>query len=97
MTVIGASILSQEPSKYVTKPFGMSGSCKRETVADQEKLIIASVDALKEQQEALRTRLYCICSDGDSRRRRALINITMKREYCCDSNRQILISVQRRP
>lgn len=77
--VIGASILSGEPSKYVTKPYGMSGSCKCETVANQEKLIMASINALKLQQDSLKTKLYCVCSDGDSRRRRALINITMKR------------------
>lgn len=79
--VISASILCDEPHKYVTKPYGMSGSCKREMVADQEKLICTSVDALKDQEEDINTKLYCLCSDGDSRRRRALINIALKCAY----------------
>ncbi|KAF8164425.1 hypothetical protein BJ912DRAFT_801995, partial [Pholiota molesta] len=32
VTVIGSSILCEMPHKYVTKPFGMSGSCKQETL-----------------------------------------------------------------
>jgi hypothetical protein len=58
----------------------MSGSCKRETVADQERLILSSMTAVKDQEKDIKTTLYCLCSDGDSRHRRALINITMKRE-----------------
>jgi hypothetical protein len=57
----------------------MSGSCKRETVADQEKLITTSIMAAKIEEEQLKVILYCLCSDGDARRRRAFINITMKR------------------
>ncbi|KAF8153671.1 hypothetical protein BJ912DRAFT_476922, partial [Pholiota molesta] len=78
VTVIGSSILCNEPRKYVTKPFGMSGSCKQESVADQEKLIRTSMTALKEQESEINALLYCLCSDGDARRRRALINIAMK-------------------
>jgi hypothetical protein len=59
----------------------MSGSCKQETVQDQQKLITGSVAAVKEQESELNTVLYCLCTDGDSRRRRALINITLKRMY----------------
>ncbi|KAF9473694.1 hypothetical protein BDN70DRAFT_816863 [Pholiota conissans] len=80
VTVIGSSILCSEPQKYVTKPYGMSGSCKRETVEDQEKLIATSIMAVKNQQNQLKTVLYCLCSDGDSRRRRAFINLTMTRD-----------------
>ncbi|KAF9473610.1 hypothetical protein BDN70DRAFT_937308 [Pholiota conissans] len=64
-TVIGASILDEEPSKYVTKPFAMSGSCKRESLEDQEKLISLSVAAVKDMENSLKTKLYCVCSDGD--------------------------------
>lgn len=56
----------------------MSGSCKQESVADQEKLIRTSMTALKEQESEINALLYCLCSDGDARRRRALINIAMK-------------------
>jgi hypothetical protein len=56
----------------------MSGSCKQESVADQEKLIRTSLTAVKEQESDINTVLYCLCSDGDAHRRRALINITMK-------------------
>lgn len=58
----------------------MSGSCKRESVEDQEKLINSSIAAVVARQEPLNVSLYCVCSDGDSRRRRALINIALKRK-----------------
>jgi len=75
-TVIGASILSNDPNEYTTKAFAISGSCKMELVEDQERLIRSASSAV---HEALRNglRLYCIGSDGDGRRRRALILITL--------------------
>ena len=78
-TVIGTSILSNDPSEYTTKAFAISGSCKMESVEDQERLIRSASSAVHDTlQNGLR--LYCIASDGDSRRRRALISITLPRE-----------------
>ncbi|KAF8198428.1 hypothetical protein BJ912DRAFT_1074363 [Pholiota molesta] len=95
VTVIGSSILCEEPRKYVTKPFGMSGSCKQETVHDQEKLIRSSVKAIKEEASQLNSSLYCLCTDGDARRRQALINICMKHDL--DSQDPIFSSLSQLP
>ncbi|KDR65515.1 hypothetical protein GALMADRAFT_148622 [Galerina marginata CBS 339.88] len=73
-TVIGASILSGDPNDYTTRSFAIS-SCKQETVQDQERLLRLASDQLIESQTRLRRRLYCMGSEGDSRRRRALIAI----------------------
>ncbi|KAF8875597.1 hypothetical protein CPB84DRAFT_1752637 [Gymnopilus junonius] len=75
--VIGASILSDDPNDYTTRPFAISGSCKCETVQDQERLLHQASEALISSQQAQDCRLYCITSDGDSRRCRALIAITL--------------------
>lgn len=82
--MIGSSILSGDPNEYTTKAFAISGSCKREYVEDQQRLLQVGVDALrmgtKEVNSQLDSnlRVYAMGSDGDSRRRRALINITLK-------------------
>jgi len=78
--VIAASILSSVPSEYAARPFVISGSCKRETVADQQRLLASASHLLQESQRTSGRRLYCIASDGDSRRRRALINMTLDRD-----------------
>jgi len=90
-TVIGASILSNDPSNYTTKAFAISGSCKMESVEDQERLIRSASSAVHDTlQNGLR--LYCIASDGDSRRRRALISITLPRELNPSSKLYELLS-----
>ena len=63
-TVIAASILSDVPSEYTAKPFVISGSCKRETVADQERLLRAATTSLRKSQEVNKRRIYCVASDG---------------------------------
>ena len=45
-TVIGTSILLANPNEYMTKAFTISGSCKREYVKDQQKLLQAAVNSL---------------------------------------------------
>lgn len=84
-TVIAGSILGSASSKYAAKPFLVSGSCKRETVNDQEKLLRIASNALQEHQAPRNCRLYCIASDGDSRRRRALIAITLTHNLSMES------------
>jgi hypothetical protein len=59
------------------RPFAISGSCKRELVEDQEKLLRLASKTLITTQHANKRRLYCMASDGDSRRCHALCNITL--------------------
>jgi hypothetical protein len=58
-TVIGASILSDNPSEYTTKAFAISGSCKREDVKDQQKLLQLAVNSLRAGPEP-RKRASCM-------------------------------------
>ncbi|KAG6819936.1 hypothetical protein H0H93_007260 [Arthromyces matolae] len=79
-TVIAASILSSNSTEYSARPFVISGSCKRESVEAQTTLLQTSITALTASQMDSNRRLYCVASDGDSRRRRALISIALCRE-----------------
>ncbi|KZV82579.1 hypothetical protein EXIGLDRAFT_626787, partial [Exidia glandulosa HHB12029] len=75
-TVLSIGAFSALSREYEGRAFGISGTCKRETVDGQEQLISAAVKALSEHSDAL-GRLYFIASDGDSRRRQALARLTM--------------------
>ena len=90
-TVIGSSILSDDPNEYTTRAFAISGSCKMELVEDQERLIRSASSAV---HNTLRNgvRLYCIGSDGDSRHCRALISITLAHELDPSSKLYQLLS-----
>ncbi|KAF4615995.1 hypothetical protein D9613_011212 [Agrocybe pediades] len=81
-TVIGTSVFSASPKEYTTKVIAISGSCKQELVADQEKLLKTAASEITThlRNTIPSRRLYCLASDGDARRRRALIAITMHRE-----------------
>ncbi|KAG6884618.1 hypothetical protein C0992_005991 [Termitomyces sp. T32_za158] len=60
-------------------------SCKRETVNAQTALLQVSSEALYSSQLLHNRRLYCIASDGDSRRRRALISLALNQRLREDS------------
>jgi hypothetical protein len=68
------------PSRYTTRAFVISGTCKREEVIDQQKLLGSACSALVEKSTDIGGRLYCLASDGDSRRRKATIQLTMNRD-----------------
>lgn len=75
--MIAFSILNNDPRHYTARPFLISGSCKRETVQSQTDLLTLSVNALRSSSSLpSNLRLYCIATDGDSRRRRALVPLT---------------------
>jgi len=69
--------LTADPNEYTTKSFAITGSCKRETVQDQERLLRLAIESLWKSQQNFNQCLYCVASDGDSHRRRALIQITL--------------------
>ncbi|KAF7792170.1 hypothetical protein EIP86_003200 [Pleurotus ostreatoroseus] len=78
-TVVACSILTSDPADYTARPFMISGTCKHETVKQHTDLLDTCVETLRASPDIPdRLRLYVVTSDGDSRRRRALIAITMK-------------------
>ncbi|GJE96780.1 hypothetical protein PsYK624_129860 [Phanerochaete sordida] len=76
-TVIAACILTGDPLLYAARPFVVSGTCKHEQYLEHARLLkmaIHSVSTAPELSPSLR--LYCLATDGESRRRRALLGIT---------------------
>jgi hypothetical protein len=71
--------LTDDAKAYAARPFVISGTCKREDIESQKKLLQVASSALQESQEGFSRRLYCIASDGDARRRRALAYLTLIR------------------
>ncbi|KAG2123473.1 hypothetical protein DEU56DRAFT_717092, partial [Suillus clintonianus] len=80
-TVIAARILSPDSTRNIGRPFVVSGTCKREDVAGQHRLLSGALAAFNQVVAIPRNkRVYSISSDGDSRRRQALARLTMSKE-----------------
>jgi hypothetical protein len=77
---LAISHFSDVPGAYSAHPFVVSGSCKREDVLSQKHLLETARDILADKQNEIGGRLYCITSDGDSRRRRATCLLTLTDE-----------------
>ncbi|KZV79477.1 hypothetical protein EXIGLDRAFT_661031, partial [Exidia glandulosa HHB12029] len=75
-TVLAIGAFSSDPIIYEARPFGISGTCKREKVEGQEQLIRTALEACKRLENELGP-CYCIASDGDGVRRSAMAAITM--------------------
>ncbi|KAF8154518.1 hypothetical protein B0H34DRAFT_809113 [Crassisporium funariophilum] len=76
-SVIGTSILTGNPADYSTRVFVISGSCKLENYQEHKRLLSDSAKAVRHTQEPCNRRLYCICTDGEARRRRSLIDLCL--------------------
>lgn len=74
---MATSILCGDNRQYTARPFLISGTCKREDVAKHTTLLELAIRCFKQSPSVPTSlRLYCVASDGDSKRRRALVNIT---------------------
>jgi hypothetical protein len=78
-------VFSDDPHLYSARPFVISGTCKREDVNSQQKLLETACTAVRQKLWDIGLRLYSIASDGDSRRRLATANLTLIREIAPDS------------
>ncbi|KAI0042726.1 hypothetical protein FA95DRAFT_1682348 [Auriscalpium vulgare] len=79
-TVIASSILSGSPSEYGARPYIMSGTCKQEAFAAHTQLLEMAVRAIRVSTAVPRSlRVYCLCSDGESRRRRAFMDMALQK------------------
>ena len=75
--MLAISILSERPQDYAVRPFIISGTCKRESVAQHRDLLQTAVKAVDTVVVPRGLRLYFIGTDGDSRRRRALVGLAL--------------------
>lgn len=72
-------ILTKDPRLYGARPFLISGTCKREDESHHTELIKTAIHALRTSPSVpSQYRLYCIATDGESRRRRSLLNIVYR-------------------
>lgn len=70
-------MLTDDAKAYSARPFVISGTCKREDVISHKNLLESASHALQQSQVPHCRRLYCIASDGDSRRRRSMSLLTL--------------------
>lgn len=77
--MIASGLLTDDAKQYGARPFVISGTCKREDVVSQKNLIERTSRALIDSQVIHKRHLYCISSDGDSCRRRAMALLTLTR------------------
>ncbi|TFK81389.1 hypothetical protein K466DRAFT_578580 [Polyporus arcularius HHB13444] len=78
-TVIAISCLSDDHNEYCALPFVISGTCKAEDAEAHAVLLDRAVEAVRRHLSS-RGRLFCIASDGEARRGKALGQLTMSRE-----------------
>lgn len=71
--------MSGDRHAYGSRPFGISGTCKREKADPHAALIQTVIDVCNEEAETIGPTLYCVASDGESRRGSALMLLTHKR------------------
>ena len=71
---------TDNPRHYTAKPFIISGTCKAEKAPAQKILLDAAVKASVPVLQRHHRRLYCISTDGDAHRRRALAALTLAQD-----------------
>lgn len=75
--MIVTSVLTNGNHLYTARPFLISGTCKREDVAKHTELFRLVINSFKNSSAIPHNhRLYCVASDGDSKRRCTLVAIT---------------------
>ncbi|KAJ7601800.1 hypothetical protein DFH06DRAFT_1024845 [Mycena polygramma] len=79
-TVAAISSFSDVPSRNIAHPFIVAPTCKRESADEQRILLEAAVAAAKTKAGRIGGRPYCFSSDGDNKRRLAMILFTFMRE-----------------
>ncbi|KAF8308702.1 hypothetical protein DL93DRAFT_2219257 [Clavulina sp. PMI_390] len=89
-TVISVGVLPSTPNStrsriYAARPVLASGSCKTENAEDHARLLQTVVDACRSQQQLIGAQLFCLASDGEARRGRALITLTHKHQLASSS------------
>ncbi|KAJ7232148.1 hypothetical protein B0H12DRAFT_1003412, partial [Mycena haematopus] len=79
-TVVAVNSFSDVPVRNIAHPFVIAPTCKKEATDGQKKLLCAARDAANSRADRIGGRLYCISSDGDSKRRAATILFTFTRQ-----------------
>jgi len=76
--IFSFGLLSENRHVAGSRPFIASGTCKREDGDTHAKLIATVVEACEAESDTIGSPLFCIASDGESRRGTALGALTQK-------------------
>lgn len=79
-TVVTIAAISEDHHEYAARPFMISGTCKQEDAETHMILLQRATTAIRTHIAPSGKRLYCISSDGESRRGKALGLLTMSLE-----------------
>ncbi|TFY55061.1 hypothetical protein EVG20_g9459 [Dentipellis fragilis] len=77
-TVGAIGVLCSDSKLYAARPFLISASCKQESAEEHASLLQTALDAMRSVRGFTRTRVVSIASDGESRRGKALVQLTFK-------------------
>jgi hypothetical protein len=78
VTVFSIGILSKDKHVSGSRPFLAAGTCKREDGNEHAQLILTVVEACNAETSLIGCPLFCVASDGESRRGSALTQLTHK-------------------
>lgn len=84
-TVVGLGALCRDGRTYSCRPILVSGTCKHETAKQHTSLLRTVLAACREKADRFNGRIYCIATDGEQKRGKALAPLTMTRELDGDS------------
>ncbi|KAF8330036.1 uncharacterized protein EI90DRAFT_2996770 [Cantharellus anzutake] len=75
-TVGAIGALTETHRGYIARPFLISATCKRETADQHAELLSVAWRACAQKDKTLKGQVYCLASDGESRRGKALVSLT---------------------
>lgn len=79
-TVIALGAFSKHGREYSSRVIAASGTCKREDATTHRAMLERVVETSREALKDVKHRVYCVSSDGEARRGRALAEMTLKHE-----------------
>ncbi|KAF7798238.1 hypothetical protein EIP86_009455, partial [Pleurotus ostreatoroseus] len=77
VTVVAVSMLSANHHEYASFPFIMSGTCKAEDASRHQVFLDTALEAIFRRTLKSSAWLYCLASDGEARRGKALAAMTL--------------------
>ncbi|KAH9068269.1 hypothetical protein EDB83DRAFT_2222807, partial [Lactarius deliciosus] len=90
-TVFSIGVLSGNRHTSGSRPFIITGTCKREDTDRHARLISMVVEACNAESSTIGCPLFCVASDGESRRGSALTTLTHKRPLDPNSELHVLL------
>ncbi|KAF8327198.1 uncharacterized protein EI90DRAFT_2928786 [Cantharellus anzutake] len=75
-TVAAIGALTRKHREYIARPFLISATCKGEDASKHAELLHVALRACSRKMDTTKGRVYCIASDGESRRGKALVSLT---------------------